>query len=58
MINFNNGVPAPEERQTIEDLVELNSLVQIMLAVLCYHLMMTQTKPTIDTIQIDNLHEK
>lgn len=59
MINFNNGVPAPEERQTIEDLVQAkftgtDNAGRFMLS---FNDDPT-TKPTIDTIQIENLHEK
>jgi len=59
MINFNNGVPAPEERQTIEDLVQAkftgtNNAGRFMLS---FNDDVT-TKPTIDVINIDNLHEK
>jgi hypothetical protein len=59
MINFNNGVPAPEERQTIEDLVQAkftgtDNAGRFMLSFNDS----PETKPTIDTIQIDNLHEK
>ena len=59
MINFNNGVPAPEERQTIEDLVQAkftgtDNAGRFMLSFNDS----PDTKPSIDTIQIDNLHEK
>ena len=59
MVNFNNGVPAPEERQTIEDLLQAkftgtNNAGRFMLS---FNDDVT-TKPTIDTISIDNLHEK
>lgn len=59
MINFNNGVPAPEERQTIEDLVQAkftgtDNAGRFMLSFNDDPL----NKPTIDAIQIDNLHEK
>jgi hypothetical protein len=59
MVNFNNGVPAPEERQTIEDLLQAkftgtNNAGRFMLSFNDDPL----TKPTIDTISIDNLHEK
>jgi hypothetical protein len=59
MINFNNGVPAPEERQTIEDLVQAkftgtDNAGRFMLSFNDS----VENKPTIDTIQIDNLHEK
>jgi hypothetical protein len=59
MINFNNGVPAPEERQTIEDLVQAkftgtNNAGRFMLSFNDD----VNSKPTIDVINIDNLHEK
>ena len=59
MINFNNGVPAPEERQTIEDLVQAkftgtDNAGRFMISFNDD----VATKPTIDAIQIDNLHEK
>jgi hypothetical protein len=59
MINFNNGVPAPEERQTIEDLIQAkftgtDNAGRFMLT---FNDDVT-TKPTIDTINIENLHEK
>ena len=59
MINFNNGVPAPEERQTIEDLVQAkftgtDNAGRFMLSFNDS----PESKPSIDTINIDNLHEK
>lgn len=59
MLNFNNGVPAPEERQTIEDLVQAkftgtDNAGRFMLSFNDD----PATKPTIDVISIDNLHEK
>jgi hypothetical protein len=59
MINFNNGVPAPEERETIEDLIQAkftgtDNAGRFMLSFNDD----PNTKPTIDVIQIDNLHEK
>ena len=59
MLNMNSGVPAPEERQTIEDLLYAkftgtNNAGKFMLS---FNDDPT-TKPTIDVIQIDNLHEK
>jgi len=59
MINFNNGVPAPEERETIEDLIQAkftgtDNAGRFMLSFNDD----PATKPTIDIIQIDNLHEK
>jgi hypothetical protein len=59
MINFNNGVPAPEERQTIESGV-VNKFTGTRNA---GRFMISfnddpNAKPTIDTIQTENLHEK
>jgi hypothetical protein len=59
MINFNNGVPAPEERQTIEDLVQAkftgtDNAGRFMLSFNDDPAL----KPTLDVINIDNLHEK
>jgi hypothetical protein len=59
MVNFNNGVPAPEERQTIEDLLQAkftgtNNAGRFMLSFNDD----PATKPTVETISIDNLHEK
>ena len=59
MINFNNGVPAPEERETIEDLIQAkftgtDNAGRFMLSFNDDPL----NKPTLDIIQIDNLHEK
>lgn len=59
MINFNNGVPAPEERQTIEDLLYAkftgtNNGGRFMVSFNDDK----ENAPTIVPIQIDNLHEK
>ena len=59
MLNFNNGVPAPEERETIEDLVQAkftgtDNAGRFMLSFNDD----PATKPTIDIINIENLHEK
>ena len=59
MINFNNGVPAPEERQTIEDLLQAkftgtDNAGRFMVSFNDD----AANKPTLDIIQIDNLHEK
>jgi hypothetical protein len=59
MINFNNGVPAPEERETIEDLIQrkftgTDNAGRFMVSFNDD----PATKPTLDVIQIDNLHEK
>jgi len=59
MINFNNGQPAPEERQTIEDLLYskftgTNNGGRFMVSFNDDK----ETAPTVTPIQIDNLHEK
>jgi hypothetical protein len=59
MLNFNNGIPAPEERETIEDLVQAkftgtDNAGRFMLSFNDD----PATKPTIDVINIENLHEK
>ena len=59
MINMNNGIPAPEERQTIEDLIEskftgTRNAGRFMISFNDD----AERKPTIETIQTDNLHEK
>jgi hypothetical protein len=59
MINFNTGIPAPEERETIESLVQAKftgtrNAGRFMLS---FNDDPT-TKPTIDIINIENLHEK
>lgn len=59
MLNFNNGVPGPEERETIEDLVQAkftgtDNAGRFMLSFNDD----PNTKPTIDIIDIPNLHEK
>jgi len=59
MINFNNGVPAPEERETIEDLIQAkftgtDNAGRFMLSFNDD----PATKPTIDVINVENLHEK
>ena len=59
MVNFNNGVPAPEERQTIEAMMEskfsgTRNAGRFMVSFNDDAI----NKPTIDTIPIENLHEK
>jgi len=59
MVNMNNGVPAPEERQTIEALIEskftgTRNAGRFMLSFNDD----VNAKPTIDTIQTENLHDK
>lgn len=59
MVNMNNGIPAPEERDTIENMIEAKFtgtrnagrfLVSFNDA--------PENKPTIDAIQTENLHDK
>jgi len=59
MVNFNNGVPGPEERQTIEDLImaKFTGTKNAGRFMLSFNDDPT-TKPSIDTINIENLHEK
>jgi hypothetical protein len=59
MINFNNGVPAPEERETIEGLIgaKFTGTRNAGRFMTTFNDDPT-TKPTVDVIQIDNLHEK
>ena len=59
MVNFNNGVPAPEERDTIESMVEgkftgTRNAGRFMLSFNDD----PANKPTIDTITTENLHDK
>ena len=59
MVNMNNGIPAPEERDTIEDLIEAKftgtrNAGRFMISFNDD----PERKPTIETIQTDNLHEK
>ena len=59
MVNFNNGVPAPEERQTIESLLEAKftgtrNAGRFMVSFNDDAV----NKPTIDTLPMENLHEK
>ena len=59
MVNFNNGVPAPEERQTIESLLEskftgTRNAGRFMVSFNDDAV----NKPTIDTLPMENLHEK
>ena len=59
MVNMNNGIPAPEERDTIEDMIEskFTGTRNAGRFILTFNDDPTR-KPTIDTINIDNLHEK
>jgi len=59
MINFNNGIPAPEERQTIEDLVQakFTGTKNAGRFMISFNDSL-ETKPTIDPINIENLNEK
>ena len=59
MVNMNNGVPAPEERQTIESMIQTKFTGTLNAG----RFMVSfnddaANKPTIDAIQIENLHEK
>ena len=59
MVNLNNGVPAPEERQTIEAMIEskftgTRNAGRFMVSFNDD----PNVKPTIDTITTENLHEK
>jgi len=59
MINFNNGVPAPEERQTIEDLLYskftgTNNGGRFMVSFNDDK----ENQPTVTAIQSENLHER
>jgi hypothetical protein len=59
MINMNNGIPAPEERDTIESLIEskFTGTRNAGRFILTFN-DDPEKKPTIDTVQIDNLHDK
>jgi len=59
MVNLNNGVPSPEERETIETLIEskftgTRNAGRFMVSFNDD----VESKPTLDTIQTENLHEK
>lgn len=59
MVNLNNGVPSPEERETIETLIEskftgTRNAGRFMVSFNDD----ADSKPTLDTIQTENLHEK
>jgi hypothetical protein len=59
MINMNNGIPAPEERDTIEGLIEskFTGTRNAGRFILTFN-DDKERQPTIETVQIDNLHEK
>jgi len=59
MLNMNNGVPAPEERQTTEDLLysKFTGTNNAGKFILTFN-DSPESKPTIDVIQQDNLHER
>jgi capsid portal protein len=59
MINMNNGIPAPEERDTIESLIEskFTGTRNAGRFILTFN-DDKERQPTIETVQIDNLHEK
>ena len=59
MVNMNNGVPAPEERQTIEGMIQskftgTRNAGRFMVSFNDD----AANKPTVEAIQIENLHEK
>jgi hypothetical protein len=59
MVNMNNGIPAPEERDTIEDMIEskFTGTRNAGRFILTFN-DDKDRQPTIETIQTDNLHEK
>jgi hypothetical protein len=59
MINMNNGIPAPEERDTIESLIEskFTGTRNAGRFILTFN-DDKERQPTIEAVQIDNLHEK
>lgn len=59
MISMNNGVPAPEERDTIENLIEtkFTGTKNAGRFILTFN-DNKENAPTIDAVQIDNLHDK
>ena len=59
MVNLNNGVPAPEERQTIEAMIEQKFTGTRNAGRFMVSFNDDPTvKPTIDTITTENLHDK
>ena len=59
MLNFNNGIPAPEEREMMEGLVDrkftgTRNTGRVMMSFNDD----PERKPTVDVIQTDNLHDK
>jgi len=59
MVNMNNGIPAPEERDTIEDMIEskFTGTRNAGRFILTFN-DDKERQPTIETIQTDNLHDK
>jgi len=59
MVNMNNGIPAPEERDTIEDMIEskFTGTRNAGRFILTFN-DDKDRQPTIDTVQTDSLHEK
>jgi hypothetical protein len=59
MLNMNNGIPAPEERDTIEDLVEakFTGTRNAGRFIITFN-DDPERKPTVDVISTDNLHDK
>jgi len=59
MVNMNNGIPAPEERQVIESMIEqkftgTRNAGRFMISFNDD----AERRPTLETINIDNLHDK
>jgi len=59
MVNMNNGIPSPEERSSIEDMIQgkFTGTRNAGRFILTFN-DDKERQPTIDTIKIDNLHEK
>jgi hypothetical protein len=59
MINMNNGIPAPEERDTIESMIEskFTGTRNAGRFILTFN-DDKERQPTVEAVQIDNLHEK
>ena len=59
MVNMNNGIPAPEERQVIESMIEqkFTGTRNAGRFILTFN-DDKEKQPTIETIQVDNLHDK
>jgi len=59
MVNMNNGVPSPEERATIEDMIQgkFTGTRNAGRFILTFN-DDKERQPTVDTIKVDDLHEK